>query len=161
MPFAVAAEEKIDGRAVGDELVFLRSPCEPRAGELAQGRQEGQAGSQRAEGRSVRDVELHAAAILTRELLERRAEPGRAEDDAGQSFSFESSGELARVDPRCTAEFERPRRAATLREVRSFDEALPGVDDRRFHGRHVGGGQDPGKSGLLEGHPTTPALARR
>src|SRR5262249_24329410 len=78
----VAAEEQVDGGPVGDELVFLRSPCEPRAGEVAERRKYGQTGPHRPECRAVGDVKLHATAILTRELLESGPEPRRAESHA-------------------------------------------------------------------------------
>ena len=83
-PFAVAAEEQVDGRPVGDELVFLRPPCEPRAGEVAERREQGQARPHRLECVAVGDVKLDAAAILPGELLERRTEASGPEGDAGQ-----------------------------------------------------------------------------
>ena len=91
------AGAQIDREAVADELVGLGPPREAGTRFRPQRPEDREAGADRLEGEAVGHVKLNAAAVLARELLERRPEPRGPEMHTRQSVRLEEQLERAHV----------------------------------------------------------------
>ncbi|EAQ00548.1 hypothetical protein JNB_10254 [Janibacter sp. HTCC2649] len=111
----------------------------------------------RVDGGRLEDLDLHAATHQADVLVERRREVGLAEADSGNPAACQTIGPLV-VDVGRANQLERPRRPATLREVRALEHARPRVDECGVGSRHVGTGHDPRKSRPGIRDITSPAL---
>ena len=85
-------------------------------------------GAHRPEALAIEHVQLAAAARPPRVLLEGRLEEHRPEVDAGQAASVHRLRESLAVDPRRTDQLERTGRAASLRQLRAFEQHRARID---------------------------------
>src|SRR5438105_676945 len=95
------------------------------------------------ESRSIRNVNLNAAARLPGVLLKRRKEDAGSKRDAGKIELREFVRELVSIDVRRTHQFKRPRSSPPFGHLRTFKMHAPGKDRRTVNGRHVRRRQHP------------------
>src|SRR5207248_3157856 len=115
--------------------------------EFAQKRaQNAQRGFHGTEQFSVGDMHLRAAAGFSAELVESRIEIKRTEANAGESERLHRGAEPVRIEPGCAENLKRTRGAAALRNIRSFQQALARIHNRRIDGRHIRRWKNPGQS---------------
>ena len=105
----------------------------------------------------VRHVQHHTAAADPRVFFERRPKRHGSHDRSGKPRLHEFVGERAAVEEWRADELERRGGAATLREVRPFDETAARINEGGFDGRHVGTRHDERASPRLRRPVALPA----
>src|SRR5688572_9147148 len=93
-------------------------------------------------------------------FLKRGPKREPAKSDARKFFVVHSPGKLGSINPRRAADLKRARRSTALAEIRAFDQALAGINNRRVERWHVGRGKHPRQAGLVKEMAAFPSLAR-
>src|SRR5262245_7175053 len=87
---------------------------------------------------AIGDVNLRAAAKLAGKLLEGWLEIVFAKENAGQLEVVEMGAKFVRIDKWRAKHFEWSGRAASLGNIRAFEQTQAGVNRGGFKGRHIG-----------------------
>ena len=110
------------------------------------------------ERHAVGHVNLDAAAARGGVLVERRLEQRRPEVDPGNVARIQGLGEPLVHHPRRADQFERPRGAAPLRDIRPLEQHGSRIDHSGVQCRHVGGRHHPRQSGVVGVHVSVPSF---
>src|SRR5215210_7839592 len=157
-----AANQNLDRQFIPHVFVRRLFPCKMRAVTRPHVPDDFHRSLQGAEYIPVSHVQLRTGANFAHVFMKGRLEICLSEVCPWQAEPVESTSELARIaDPWSAEKLKRSGRAASLGNVRPFQQTHSGIHRRSIECRHVGRWHDPGQPGLVVPHLALPARHRQ